>query len=309
MAEASLSRFFRTSGVARATAGGARGLRASREWLVTSLLLLPGCGYLFAAIAIPIANLALSSVGLIALGQPPGLTGEFFREVFTDSILRDSLLFSFYIAISTTILSLFFATILSAVLLIDLPGRYVISVLYKIPLVVPGLIAAFLVSSMIGPGGIGARTAAHVGWSWPELINDRRGFGIILVLMWQNVPITMLIVSAVIGSIPQDIVDAARNLGAGPRQVFLKVIFPLSLPGISAAALIVFIDSFGTYAVPSIIGPVYPQAISVMMTVEFLQRANWGVAAAIGMLMALATAIVLFLYYRMLQRIRESQAR
>ena len=78
---------------------------------------------------------------------------------------------------------------------------------------------------------------------------------------------------------------------------------------ILAAALIVFIDSLGTFAVPSIIGPVYPQAISVMMTVEFLQRANWGVAAAIGVLMALATALVLYLYHRLLRRIREAQAR
>jgi putative spermidine/putrescine transport system permease protein len=283
-------------------------VRRRREGLVTWLLLLPGCGYLFIAVALPLVNLALASLGLLALGPAPGLTLDFYREVFGNSILRDSLSFSLYIALSTTILSVSVATILSALLLVKLPGRYLIGVLYKIPLVVPGLIAAFLVASMIGPGGIGARIVAHLGWSWPELVNDKRGLGIILVLMWQNVPITMLIVSAVIGSIPQDIIDAARNLGAGPRQVFAKVILPLSLPGVSAAALIVFIDCFGTFAVPSIIGPVYPQAISVMMTVEFLQRANWGVASAIGVLMTLATAVVLYLYHRLLRRIRESQA-
>jgi putative spermidine/putrescine transport system permease protein len=284
-------------------------LRRWREWLTTWLLLLPGCGYLAIAVALPLVNLGLASLGLLALGPAPGLTLDYYGEVFGNSILRDSLMFSLYIALSTTVLSVSVASVLSALLMTNLPGRYLIGVLYKIPLVVPGLIAAFLVFSMIGPGGIGARIVAHFGWSWPELVNDRRGLGIILVLMWQNVPVTMLIVSAVISGIPQDIIDAARNLGAGPRRVFTEVILPLSLPGVSAAALIVFIDSLGTFAVPSIIGPVYPQAISVMMTIEFLQRANWGVAAAIGVLMALATTLVLYLYHQLVRRIRESQAR
>ena len=91
-------------------------------------------------------------------------------------------------------------------------------------------------------------------------------FGIILVLLWHQIPVTLLILLAVVGSIPLDLIDAARNLGATGPRVFRHVILPLALPGISAAALLVFIDCFGAYAVPSLLGPAYPQALPVMMT-------------------------------------------
>ena len=132
--------------------------------------------------------------------------------------------------------------------------------------------------------------------------------GIVIVLLWHNIPITILIVSAVAAAIPRDVVEAARNLGASPWQVFGHVIVPLCIPGISAAALLVFIDSFGTFAIPSLIGPAFPRAISVMMTTEFLQHANWGLASALGVVMIVTTAIVLVLYYRLLIRMREQAA-
>ncbi len=48
-------------------------------------------------------------------------------------------------------------------------------------------------------------------------------------------------------------IEAARTLGASPWRVFRRIMVPLCAPGIAAAALLVFIDSFGTYAIPSLI--------------------------------------------------------
>jgi putative spermidine/putrescine transport system permease protein len=121
------------------------------------------------------------------------------------------------------------------------------------------------------------------------------------------VPITILIVSAVAAAIPKDVVDAARTLGASPLRVFRRIIVPLCLPGISAAALIVFIDAFGTYAIPSLIGPAFPRTVSVMMTTEFLLKANWGTASALGVLMIATTGMVLVLYYRLISRMRDER--
>jgi putative spermidine/putrescine transport system permease protein len=143
---------------------------------------------------------------------------------------------------------------------------------------------------------------------WPALIHDRLGIGIIVVLLWHYVPISTLIVTAVIVSVPADVIDAARTLGAPPRIVIRRIILPLATPGLSAAALITFIDSFGAYAIPSLIGPPYPQTIAVMMTREFLRRANWGVASALGVLMCLTTLLILFFYYRLLLRLRRGRA-
>jgi len=283
--------------------------RRRRSEIWTDLVLLaPGCGFLLVAMAVPVVQLLLASIGLFGLGGRSRLTLDNYAQVFGDSLLRGGFFFSLRIALATMVVSVVVATLLTALLQIDFPGRRLVSVLYKIPLVVPSLVAAFLVLTMIGPGGMAARLLAPWQVQWPSFVHDPSGVGVVIVLLWHNIPVTVLIVSAVAAAIPRDLVDAARNLGASPWRVFRHVIGPLCAPGISAAALLVFIDAFGTYAIPSLIGPAYPRAISVMMTTEFLQHANWGLASALGVILIATTTALLVLYYRLLTRLREQAA-
>ena len=281
---------------------------ALRHRLGTSLLLAPGIGLLGLAMAIPIGQLVLGSFDLAGIGTAGAFTLAHYVEVLTNPLLRDSLVFSLKVALATAALSTAAAALFATLLMIELPGKRFLALLYKVPLVIPSVVAAFLVVTMIGPGGMAARAFSHFGTAWPQLIHDRQGIGVIIVLLWHYVPISTLIVTAVIVSVPADVIDAARTLGAPPRVVVGSIILPLTAPGLSAAALITFIDSFGAYAIPSLIGPPHPQAVAVMMTREFLQRAHWGVASALGMLMCLTTVVVLFFYYRLLLRLRRSRA-
>ena len=280
---------------------------AMRHRVETVLLLAPGVGLLTVAMTIPIGQLILGSFGLAGVGAAGTFTLAYYVEVLTNPLLRDSLLFSLEIALATAALSTAAAALFATLLMIELPGKRFLTMLYKVPLVVPSVVAAFLVVTMIGPGGMAARAFSHVELPWPQLIHDRQGLGVILVLLWHYVPISTLIVTAVIVSVPGDVIDAARTLGASPRVVVGRIILPLTAPGLSAAALITFIDSFGALAIPFLIGPPHPQTVAVMMTREFLRRAHWGVASALGMLMCLATVIVLFFYYRLLLRLKRGR--
>src|SRR5262249_12067441 len=152
-------------------------------------------------------------------------------------------------AASSTAAAALFATLL----MIELPGKRFLAMLYKVPLVVPSIVAAFLVVTMIGPGGMAARTFSHVGLPAPHLVHDREDLGVVLVLRCHYVPISTLMATAVIVSVPGDVIDAARTLGAPPRVVVGRIILPLTAPGLSAAALITFIDSFGALAIPYVI--------------------------------------------------------
>jgi putative spermidine/putrescine transport system permease protein len=281
---------------------------ALRRRVETALLLAPGVGLLALAMTIPIFQLVLGSFGLAGIGTAGVFTLGHYVEVLTNPLLRDSLVFSLEIALATAALSTAAAALFATLLMIELPGKRFLAMLYKVPLVVPSVVAAFLVVTMIGPGGMAARAFAHAGLTWPQLIHDRQGLGVIIVLLWHYVPISTLIVTAVIVSVPADVIDAARTLGAPPRVVVGRIILPLTAPGLSAAALITFIDSFGALAIPFLIGPPYPQTVAVMMTREFLRRAHWGVASALGMLMCLTTVVVLFFYYRLLLRLRRGSA-
>ena len=279
-----------------------RALRRRRRRIGTLLLLLPGAGFIAVAMIAPLLQLALGSVGLTGLGPSEGFSLGAFGTVLANPMMRAAFLFSLRLALATTVLSVVAALALAALLMLRFPGRRLVMLLYKLPLVVPSLIAAFLILTMIGPGGMGARFAMQLGLGWPQLVHDRAGIGVILVLLWHQIPVTLLILLAVIGSIPRDLIDAARNLGATAPSVFRHVILPLALPGVSAAALLVFIDCFGAYAVPSLLGPAYPQALPVMMTTEFLERAHWQVASAIGVVMTITTIAVMVVYHRLIAR-------
>lgn len=275
--------------------------RRRRDNWITLLLLAPGVGFLALFLVIPLAQVFLRSVGLAAVGQASRFSWEYYRQFWTEPQYRDGFFFSLWLGVASTLISLATALLFSTLMQIRFPGRLLISVLYKIPLVVPSLVAAFLILSLIGPGGILARLVFHWGWAWPRLVYDRWGWGVILVLVWHNVPFMMVIISAVMASIPLDILDAARNLGASPWAVFRHVTVPLSLSGISAATLLVFIQVFGAFAVPSLLESAYPTALPVIMQIEMMDHANWALASALGAVLTLASGLVLFLYYRLVQ--------
>ena len=282
--------------------------RQRRRRIGILLLLLPGAGFIAIAMIAPLLQLALGSVGLTGLGPSEGFSLRAFGTVLANPMMRAAFLFSLRLALATTVLSVVAALALAALLMLSFPGRRLVMLLYKLPLVVPSLIAAFLILTMIGPGGMGARFAMQLGLGWPQLVHDRAGIGVILVLLWHQIPVTLLILLAVVGSIPRDLIDAAHNLGATAPSVFRHVILPLALPGVSAAALLVFIDCFGAYAVPSLLGPAYPQALPVMMTTEFLERAHWQVASAIGVVMTITTIAVMVVYHRLIARADRERA-
>lgn len=278
-----------------------RAARRRRDNWITLLLLAPGVGFLALFLVVPLAQVFLRSVGLAAVGQASRFTWEYYRQFWGEPQYRDGFFFSLWLGVASTVISLATALAFSALIQIRFPGRLLISVLYKIPLVVPSLVAAFLILSLIGPGGILARLVFHWGWAWPRLVYDRWGWGVIMVLVWHNVPFMMVIISAVMASIPHDVLDAARNLGASPWAVFRFVTVPLSLSGISAATLLVFIQVFGAFAVPSLLESAYPTALPVIMQIEMMDHANWALASALGAVLTLASGLILFLYYRLVQ--------
>ncbi|HTD48480.1 MAG TPA: ABC transporter permease subunit [bacterium] len=273
--------------------------RRRRDRWVDLGLLLPGAGFLALFLVVPLAQVFLRSVGLAVIGEAGRFTWDYYRQFWAEAQYRDGFFFSLWLGVASTVLSLGIALVFSALMQVRFPGRLLISVLYKIPLVVPSLVAAFLILSLIAPGAILARLVFHWGWTWPQLVYDRWGWGIILVLVWHNVPFMMVIISAVMAGIPQDVIDAARNLGAPPWEVFRRVTVPLSMSGISAAALLVFIQVFGAFAVPSLLESAYPLALPVIMQTEMMDHANWALASALGSVLTIASAIVLFLYYRL----------
>lgn len=264
----------------------------------TALLacLLPGVGYLVALFGLPLASVIYGSFTSRAVGAPP-LTLDTWSALFANPVYMDGLRFSLWLGISPTIFSLLIALPLSALMQINESSRNLFGTLYKIPLVVPGIVAGFLVLVILDRGGMAARMIAPLGLSMPRLVRDEWGLGAIIASAWKTVPFMTLIIAGAMAAISKDVLAAAQTLGAGRLTILRRIQLPLAQPGITAAVLLSFIGSLGSYVIPSLLGPTYPLPLSVHMFAEGFQKGNWPMVYAMGTLLSVMAVAVLLAYY------------
>jgi putative spermidine/putrescine transport system permease protein len=124
--------------------------------------------------------------------------------------------------------------------------------------------------------------------------------GVIIGMSHALMPLAVLTMFAVMQGIPRDLTRAAETLGASRGQVFWRIYFPLSLPGVAASGLMVFITSLGFFITPALLGGRHETMITQIIIEQVQTLLNWGFAGAVSMLLMAATITVLLLYDRML---------
>jgi putative spermidine/putrescine transport system permease protein len=109
-------------------------------------------------------------------------------------------------------------------------------------------------------------------------------------------PFMVLPLYSVMKGVPDNLTRAALSLGASPWAAFRRVYLPLTLPGVGAGCLIVFIQALGYYITPALVGGAEDQMISYFIAFYASRTINWGMAAALS-LMLLAATLALYLVY------------
>lgn len=122
--------------------------------------------------------------------------------------------------------------------------------------------------------------------------------GTLVAMTHVLLPFMILPLYSVMKTIPPTYVRAARSLGAGPVTAFVKIYLPLTLPGIGAGAILVFILAAGYYITPTLVGGRTGQLISNQIAFHMQQSLNWGLAAAIGGLLLAAVIVLYFIFQR-----------
>jgi len=93
--------------------------------------------------------------------------------------------------------------------------------------------------------------------------------------------------------IQRDLMHAASNLGASPVQAFWKIYFPMSLSGMVAGSLIVFVLCLGFYVTPAVLGGGRVVMVSTQITAILENQFDWGAASALGVVLLVVTMIIL----------------
>ncbi|MEE3121090.1 MAG: ABC transporter permease [SAR324 cluster bacterium] len=101
--------------------------------------------------------------------------------------------------------------------------------------------------------------------------------------------------------IEREMMHAAANLGANHIQVFWKVFFPLSLPGLVAGSLIVFVLCLGFYVTPAVLGGGRVVMVATQITAILENQFNWGAASALGVVLLVSTLLILYLAAKFLK--------
>jgi putrescine transport system permease protein len=122
-------------------------------------------------------------------------------------------------------------------------------------------------------------------------------FALYLGIVYTYLPFMVLPLYARLSQLDPALLEAAADLGASPGRAFLRVTLPLSLPGVWAGALLVFVPAVGEYVIPELLGGPQAQLIGRVLWGEFFQNRDWPTAAALAvallvLLLLLPTAIL-----------------
>ncbi|MEP7206355.1 MAG: ABC transporter permease [Casimicrobiaceae bacterium] len=124
-------------------------------------------------------------------------------------------------------------------------------------------------------------------------------FAVYLAMVHVLLPFMILPLYSVMRSIPQAYVRAASSLGATPLTAFLRVYLPQTLPGIGAGCLMVFIQALGYYITPALVGGADDQMISYFIAFYASKTVNWGMAAALSVILLTVTLVLYAIYDRL----------
>jgi putrescine transport system permease protein len=122
-------------------------------------------------------------------------------------------------------------------------------------------------------------------------------------MVYTYLPFMVLPIYARLSRLDPALLEAAADLGAPPRVVFLRVILPLSVPGIAAGVALVFVPAIGEYVIPALLGGPQAQLIGKVLWDEFFANRDWPTASAVAVWLLLVLVVVPGLVARMVGRL------
>jgi len=269
----------------------ARAFRLGALWLAV-----PGLLFLAVFFVWPVAQ--LMGLSLFDPNSGKASIATYQRIAATDVYLR-VLGITFRIAGYTALYSLLIGYPL-AYWLSRLPdmhrGRMLLFVM--VPFWTSYLVKTFAWMIVLGRSGIINSLATGSGLVDQPLTLLHNEFGVMVGMVHAMVPLAVMTMLPVMAGIDRRLVQAAQTLGASPAHAFWLVYFKLSLPGVAAAGLLVFISSLGFFIVPAFLGGRRETMLAQLIITQVQELLNWPFAGALAAMMLAVALISCWVYDR-----------
>jgi spermidine/putrescine transport system permease protein len=262
------------------------------------LMALPAYLYLILFFVIPLGIVLAYSFatrnrfGEAELGQP---TLEAYRRL-GEPIVRDIIFRSVSLALITTVICLVVGYPFAYFLATRSPRiRNALLVLVMIPFWSNFLVRNYAWRVILGNDGVFTRITEAAGLGQTEILFTPTA--VVLGLVYGFLPFMILPLYASIERIDLRLVEASRDLYASGWQTFRRVLLPLSMPGVVAGSILVFVPSLGAYVTPEILGGAKTTLLGSYIVTQFLTARNWPVGASLSfvlMAVMLASTVVYF---------------
>jgi putrescine transport system permease protein len=233
-----------------------------------------------------------------------------YQVLLRESLYLDTFLYSVKVAAVSTFWCLLIGYPMAYAIARSKPStRNLLLMLIILPFWTSFLLRVYAWVGLLKTNGVINNTLLALGLIDEPLTLLYTDFAVYIGIVYSYLPFMILPLYSNLEKHDLTLLEAAADLGARPFKAFFKVTLPLSMPGIVAGCLLVFIPAVGEFVIPSLLGRTDQLMIGTVLSAQFFGARNWPVAGAVAIALLLVLLIPILLFQRYQRRELEAARR
>lgn len=220
---------------------------------------------------------------------------EILKPVYAE-VVKESLTIAIWTTVLTILLGYPFAAFLANV---KKKVSGVLTILLMLPLWVSGLVILYSFVVLFNTSGPINTFLMAIGMIDEPLELLYNTFAVVIGMIYMFLPFAVLPMYSSIEKLDKGLIEASKDLGAGPVRTFFKVTLPLTSPGIFAAVILTFIPCIGYYMVADMLGGGTSMMVGNLIYRQFTIARNWPFGAALSVILALIILLMVWIYTKL----------
>lgn len=215
---------------------------------------------------------------------------EFFKDSYFMGVLWRTLVNSFFVTLICAVFGLPVSYVISGV---SKKWKGILIALTLFPLLTNSVIRSFAWITILGKNGVINSLLLQWGIIKEPITLLYTDFSIIIGSVYLFLPTMIMTLIGVLENVDDDILEAASTLGLSPIKIFLKIIFPLSLPGMLVGSVLVFTGTLTAYTTPQLLGGNKKMMLATLLYQRATALGDWTSTSVIALVMIVITFIVM----------------
>ena len=256
-----------------------------------SQLTIPYIVWIILMIALPMLLIAFYSVTESGNGiVDVRFTFDNYKKFFTDPDFLIVLWRSVKIAIETTVICIILGYPIAYFIAGSKPRtQNILIMLITLPMWINMLVRTYAWIGILSEGGIAQRLLSFIGFGDSELLYTEGA--VMLGMVYNFIPFMILQINSALSKMDKSLIEAGADLGADRFQIFKRIIFPLSLPGVISGITLVFLPAVSSFFIPKLLGGGQYFLIGNVIENQFITVGEWSFGSAISMIIAVIMMI------------------